>query len=36
MESEINDLPNLIKNNNYHNYISYIQNYEDTLQKVFQ
>lgn len=36
MEKEINDLPNLIKTNNYYNYVSFIQNYEDTLQKIFK
>ena len=33
---EIKDLPNLIRTNNYYNHISYIKNYEDTLQKVFK
>ena len=36
MENEINNLPNLIKTNNYYNYVSFIQNYEDTLQKIFK
>lgn len=36
MEQEISDLPNLIKTNNYSNYISFIENYEDTLQKIFK
>lgn len=36
MEKEISDLPNLIKTNNYYNYVSFIENYEDTLQKIFK
>jgi hypothetical protein len=31
---EIKDLPELIRRNEYYNYISYIENFEDTLQKV--
>jgi hypothetical protein len=30
------DLPNLIRTNNYYNSISFIKNYEDTLQKIFK
>jgi hypothetical protein len=30
------DLPNLIRTNNYYNYVSFIKNYEDTLEKIFK
>jgi hypothetical protein len=30
------DIPNLIRTNDYYNLISYIKNYEDSLQKIFQ
>lgn len=33
--NEIKDLPDLIRKNDYYNYISYIENFEDTLTKVF-
>lgn len=32
--NEIKDLPELIRRNDYYNYISYIESFEDTLQKV--
>lgn len=33
--NEIKDLPDLIRRNDYYNYISYIENFEDTLTKIF-
>jgi hypothetical protein len=35
-EQFVDDIPNLIRTNNYHNKIQHIKNYEDTLQKLFK